>query len=151
MDSSEEKANRVQVIKLSESSYLRTLENCIRVGNPVLLENVEESLDPALEPVLDRQVFKQQGRLLIRLGDTDVDYSPEFRIYITTKLPNSHYKPEVCVKVTVVNFTVTPKGLEDQLLVQTIAHERPELEEEKNTLVVQIASGQKASVKGYRH
>jgi dynein heavy chain len=138
-----EKANRVQVIKLSESSYLRTLENCIRVGNPVLLENVEESLDPALEPVLGRQVFKQQGRLLIRLGDTDVDYSPEFRFYITTKLPNPHYPPEVCVKVTVVNFTVTPKGLEDQLLVQVIAHERPELEEEKNALVVQIASGQK--------
>jgi len=138
-----EKANRVQVIKLTESTYLRTLENCIRVGNPVLLENVEESLDPALEPVLGRQVFKQSGRLLIRLGDTDVDYSPEFRFYITTKLPNPHYPPEVCVKVTVVNFTVTPKGLEDQLLVQVVAHERPELEEEKNLLVVQIASGQK--------
>ena len=41
----------MQVIKLTESTYLRTLENCIRVGNPVLLENVEESLDPALEPV----------------------------------------------------------------------------------------------------
>jgi dynein heavy chain len=119
-----EKANRVQVIKLTESTYLRTLENCIRVGNPVLLENVEEALDPALEPVLGRQVFKQSGRLLIRLGDTDVDYSPDFRFYITTKLPNPHYPPEVCVKVTVVNFTVTPKGLEDQLLVQVVAHEK---------------------------
>jgi dynein heavy chain len=138
-----EKANRVQIIKLTESTYLRTLENCIRVGNPVLLENVEESLDPALEPVLGRQVFKKSGRLLIRLGDTDVDYSTDFRFYITTKLPNPHYPPEVCVKVTVVNFTVTPKGLEDQLLVQVVAHERPELEEEKNLLVVQIASGQK--------
>jgi dynein heavy chain len=138
-----EKSNRVQVIKLTESTYLRTLENCIRVGNPVLLENIEEALDPALEPVLGRQVFKKSGRLLIRLGDTDVDYSPDFRFYITTKLANPHYPPEVCVKVTVVNFTVTIKGLEDQLLVQVVAHERPELEEEKNQLVVQIASGQK--------
>lgn len=87
-----EKANRLQVIKLTESTYLRTLENCIRVGNPVLLENVEESLDPALEPVLGRQVFKLSGRLLIRLGDTDVDYSPEVRFCITTKLPNLHLK-----------------------------------------------------------
>ncbi len=138
-----EKANRIQVIKLTESTYLRTLENCIRVGNPVLLENVEEALDPALEPVLAKQVFKNAGRLLIRLGDTDVDYSPDFRFYITSKLPNPHYPPEVCVKVTIVNFTVTPKGLEDQLLVQVVAHERPELEEEKNQLVVEIADGQK--------
>ena len=138
-----EKANRVQVIKLTESTYLRTLENCIRVGNPVLLENVGEILDPALEPVLSKAVFKQSGRLLIRLGETDVDYSPDFRFYITSKLPNPHYSPEICVKVTIVNFTVTLQGLEDQLLVQVVAHERPELEEEKNQLVVAIADGQK--------
>jgi len=99
-----EKSNRVQVIKLTESTYLRTLENCIRVGNPVLLENVEENLDPALEPVLTKAVFKQSGRLLIRLGETDVDYNTDFRFYITSKLPNPHYSPEICVKVTIVNF-----------------------------------------------
>eukprot|EP00960_Hanusia_phi_P050219 760078-Hanusia_phi.AAC.2 len=138
-----EKLNRIQVIKLTEPTFLRTLENCIRIGNPVLLENVEEALDPALEPVLSKSVFKQSGRLLIRLGDTDVDYNPDFKLYITSKLPNPHYPPEVCVKVTIVNFTVTPKGLEDQLLVSVVAHERPELEDEKNELVVQIANGQK--------
>ena len=138
-----EKINRIQVIKLTETTYLRTLENCIRVGNPVLLENVEERLDPALEPILSKLTFKSAGRTLIRLGDTDVDYSPDFKFYITTKLPNPHYPPEISVKVTIVNFTVTPKGLEDQILVQVVAHERPELEEEKNKLVVQIADGQK--------
>jgi len=138
-----ERPNHLQVIKLTESTYLRTLENCIRVGNPVLLENVEERLDPALEPVLQKQVFKNAGRLLIRLGDTDVDYSPDFRFFITTKLPNPHYPPEVCVKVTVVNFTVTPRGLEDQLLTQVVGFERPELEQEKSKLVIEIAAGQK--------
>ena len=65
-----ERPNHMQVIKLTEATYLRTLENSIRVGNPVLLENVEEKLDPALEPILLKQVFKQAGRMLIRLGDT---------------------------------------------------------------------------------
>jgi len=138
-----EKENTLTVIKLTEQTYLRTLENCIRVGNPVLLENVEEALDPALEPVLQKQTFKQSGRLMIRLGDTDIDYSPQFSLYITTKLPNPHYPPEICVKVTVVNFTVTPKGLEDQLLTLVIGFERPELEEMKGKLVVEIAEGQK--------
>lgn len=61
-------------------------------------------------------IFKQSGRLLIRLGDSDVDYDPNFRFYLTTKLANPHYLPEVCIQVTIVNFTVTPSGLEDQLL-----------------------------------
>jgi dynein heavy chain len=138
-----ERPNHMQVIKLTEATYLRTLENSIRVGNPVLLENVEEKLDPALEPILLKQVFKQAGRMLIRLGDTDVDYSPDFRFYVTTKLPNPHYSPEVQVKVTIVNFTVTPKGLEDQLLTQVVGFERPELEEEKNRLILQISTGMK--------
>jgi len=47
--------------------------------------------------------------MLIRLGDSDVDYDPHFRFYMTTKLPNPHYLPEVCIKVNLINFTVTRK------------------------------------------
>ncbi len=48
-------------------------------------------------------------RTLIRLGDSDVDYDPNLRFYMTTKLPNPHYLPEVCIKVNLINFTVTIK------------------------------------------
>ena len=47
-----EQRNGLRVVKLTDASFLRTLENCIRIGNPVLIEDVGESLDPALEPVL---------------------------------------------------------------------------------------------------
>lgn len=47
-----ESRNGLRVVKLTDSSFLRTLENSIRIGNPVLIEDVGESLDPALEPVL---------------------------------------------------------------------------------------------------
>jgi len=53
---------------------------------------------------------------LIRLGDSDVEYNKAFKFYMTTKLANPHYLPEVCIKVTIINFTVTKTGLEDQLL-----------------------------------
>lgn len=46
-------------------------------------------------------------QLLIRLGDSNVDYNPSFRLYLTTKLANPHYMPEVCIKVTLINSTVT--------------------------------------------
>ena len=50
------------------------------------------------------------GRLLIRLGDKEVEYSPEFRFYITTKLSNPHYTPEISTKTTIVNFAVKEQG-----------------------------------------
>ena len=131
------------VIKLTESDFLRTLENGIRYGGQVLLENVQEELDPSLEPVLMKQIFKRGGQYLIHLGDSDVPYSDEFKFYITTKLANPHYMPEVCIKTTIINFTVTMSGLEDQLLVDVISNERPDLEERNAQLVVSIAADQK--------
>lgn len=58
----------------------------------------------------------QAGRMLIRLGDSDIEYDTNFRLYLTSKLANPHYMPEICIQVTLVNFTVTLSGLEDQLL-----------------------------------
>ena len=133
-------SSNLQIIKLSHKDFLRTLENGIRYGACVLLENVQEELDPALEPVLLKQVFKKGGQNLLHLGDADVPYSDEFRFVITTKLANPHYFPEVCIKVTVINFTVTTTGLEDQLLVDVIKNERPDLEARKDELVVNIAA-----------
>lgn len=56
-----EKDKKLQVIKLSDQTYTRTLENAIQFGNPVLLENIAEELDPILEPILLKSTFKQQG------------------------------------------------------------------------------------------
>ena len=133
-----ERSNGLKVIKLSDKNFLRTLENSIRTGTPVLLEEVEEALDPSLEPILLKQTFKQGGRLLIRLGDTDVDYDKNFRFYMTSKLSNPHYLPEICIKVTIINFTVTISGLEDQLLGDVVRLERPDLEQQRNNLIMQI-------------
>ncbi|CAH8871669.1 unnamed protein product [Trichobilharzia szidati] len=133
-----EAENNLKVIKLTDSNLLRILENCIRVGFPVLLEDVGETLDPALEPILLKQIFMSGGRLLIRLGDSDIEYDKNFRFYITSKLANPHYLPEVSIKVTIINFTVTPAGLEDQLLGEVTGIERPELEEQRSQLIVRI-------------
>ncbi len=95
-----ESKNKMKVIKLTDSDFVRTLENSIQFGTPVLLENVGEELDPTIEPLLLKQIFKQGGVMCIRLGDSTIEYSKDFRFYITTKLPNPHYLPETAVKVT---------------------------------------------------
>ncbi|KAG8454285.1 hypothetical protein GDO86_000797 [Hymenochirus boettgeri] len=135
-----ETKNGLKVIKLTDAGFLRTLENAIRLGLPVLLEELKETLDPALEPILLKQTFVTGGRTLIRLGDSDIDYDKNFRFYMTTKMPNPHYLPEVCIKVTIINFTVTRSGLEDQLLSDVVRIERPDLEEQRNQLIIRINS-----------
>jgi len=133
------KDNNMVVTKLTEPTFIRTLENAIRFGQPALLENIEEILDPTLEPILLKQIFKKGAQLMLKLGDQDIPYNPDFKLYITTKLPNPHYLPEVSIKVTLVNFTVTPSGLEDQLLIEVVRYERIELEEQRDQLIVQIS------------
>ena len=109
----------------------------------MLCEDLGEDVDPALEPVLLKAVVKQGGRSILRLGETDVDYDENFRFYMTSKLPNPHYMPELCIKVTLINFTVTMSGLEDQLLGAVVGKERPDLERAKSKLVVSMAKDAK--------
>ena len=54
-----ESQRKLSIIKLSDSDFLRTLENAIQFGKPVLLENVGEELDPALTPVLLKQTIQK--------------------------------------------------------------------------------------------
>ena len=61
---------------------------------------------------------------MIKIGENVIEYSKDFRFYITTKLRNPHYLPEVAVKVSLLNFMITPEGLEDQLLGIVVAKER---------------------------
>uniref|UniRef100_A0A8C7PT98 Dynein axonemal heavy chain 7 n=1 Tax=Oncorhynchus mykiss TaxID=8022 RepID=A0A8C7PT98_ONCMY len=138
-----EKANCLHIIKLSDGDFVRTLENCIQFGTPVLLENIGEELDAILEPLLLKQTFKQGGAICIRLGDSTIEYAPDFRFYITTKLRNPHYLPETSVKVTLLNFMITPEGMQDQLLGIVVARERPDLEEEKQALILQGAENKR--------
>ena len=138
-----ERNNKISVIKLTDTNYVRILENSITFGTPILLENVGEELDPILEPVLQRITFKQQGVDYIKLGDNVIEYSNDFRFYITTRLRNPHYLPEISVKVCLLNFMITPQGLEDQLLGIVAATEKPLLEEKKNQLILESAENKR--------
>lgn len=55
---------------------------------------------------------------------------------MTTKMPNPNYTPEVCIKVTLINFTVTQEGLEEQLLADVVVKERPEVEKKRDEIIV---------------
>ncbi|XP_038392820.1 dynein heavy chain 9, axonemal [Canis lupus familiaris] len=125
----------LRVTQIGQKGYLQTIERALEAGDVVLIENLEESIDPVLGPLLGREVIKK-GRF-IKIGDKECEYNPKFRLILHTKLANPHYQPEMQAQATLINFTVTRDGLEDQLLAAVVSMERPDLEQLKSDLTKQ--------------
>uniref|UniRef100_A0A671R8K4 AAA+ ATPase domain-containing protein n=1 Tax=Sinocyclocheilus anshuiensis TaxID=1608454 RepID=A0A671R8K4_9TELE len=125
----------LRIIRIGQRGYLDSIERALSVGEVVLIENLEEAVDPVLGPLLGRETIKK-GRY-IKIGDKECEYNPSFRLILHTKLANPHYQPELQAQCTLVNFTVTRDGLEDQLLAAVVSMERPDLEELKSNLTKQ--------------
>lgn len=69
------------MIKLSDKDFLRSLENAVRFGKPCLLENIGTDLDPALEPILLKQVsYHTTGILKIYMDEFCVLVQVKFSI-----------------------------------------------------------------------
>ncbi|XP_041984652.1 dynein axonemal heavy chain 12 [Aricia agestis] len=139
-----EKSNDLQVIKFTDGSYMKIIETCLEYGKPALIEGILEDLEVPLDPILLRHTYFQGGKEFIALGDNAIEYHPNFRLYMTTKLRNPHYLPEVFNKVTLINFALTHEGLEDQLLGIVVAKERPDLQEKREKLIIQGAKNRAA-------
>ncbi|XXQ31525.1 Dynein heavy chain AAA lid domain containing protein [Plasmodiophora brassicae] len=131
-----EKSRSMKIVKLRDSGFTRTLENCLQFGTPLLIEDVGETLDSMLDPILTKQFYVAGGRKMIKLGEASVEFDTNFSLYMTTKLANPHYTPQISTKVVIVNFMITPEGLEDQMLGQVVSKEEPKLEQERNELIV---------------
>uniref|UniRef100_A0AAY4DTI1 Dynein, axonemal, heavy polypeptide 9 like n=1 Tax=Denticeps clupeoides TaxID=299321 RepID=A0AAY4DTI1_9TELE len=127
--------NNLRVISLGQKGYVDVIEQAVVTGDPVLIENLEETIDPIIDPLLGRHTIKK-GRY-IKVGDKECYFHPSFRLILHTKLANPHYKPEIQAQTTLINFTVTRDGLEDQLLAEVVNMERPDLERLKSDLTKQ--------------
>uniref|UniRef100_A0A670JPV6 Dynein axonemal heavy chain 9 n=1 Tax=Podarcis muralis TaxID=64176 RepID=A0A670JPV6_PODMU len=125
----------LRVTRIGQKGYLDMIEQALAAGEVVLIENLEESVDPVLGPLLGRETIKK-GRC-IKIGDKECEFNPNFRLILHTKLANPHYQPEMQAQCTLINFTVTRDGLEDQLLAAVVSMERPDLEELKSDLTKQ--------------
>uniref|UniRef100_A0A6I8PET2 Dynein axonemal heavy chain 11 n=2 Tax=Ornithorhynchus anatinus TaxID=9258 RepID=A0A6I8PET2_ORNAN len=125
----------LKVLRLGQKGFLNTIENALASGEIVLIENLDETIDPVLDPLLGRNTIRR-GKF-IKIGDRECKFHKNFRLILHTKLANPHYQPEVQAQTTLLNFTVTGDGLEDQLLAEVVSVDRPDLEKLKSMLTKQ--------------
>jgi len=142
-----EKNNGLIVAVPGSKGWLDKVVSAIETGVPVLLENMKDAIEAILDNLVARAYVRKGTKMQVALGDRVVDIAmqkdgdgqstdePLFKLYMQSRLPNPHYIPEVQAQTTLVNFTVTEKGLEDQLLSVVVGHERPDLLQEQKDLV----------------
>ena len=116
--------------QLNDNRLKDKLQFCMSEGKSLIVLGVEEEIDPMLDPVLEKKIQTKGRSKFINVADQMMEYNIDFRLFFITRLPNPFFSPELQAKTTVIDFTVTMKGLEDQLLARVIGKEQSALEEQ---------------------
>lgn len=132
-----EKDNKLKSLRLGSKNINRELEIAIENGYSALIENMGESVDAILMPVIARSFIKKGKSKILKFAGKDLSLHPTFKLFLQTKLSNPHYPPEIQAEATLINFTVTEDGLGDQLLYLIVKRERPDLAAKKLELITQ--------------
>ena len=81
--------------------------------------------------------------MFIDIGGTSFDFDDKFRMFLFCRLANPAFSPELSAKTTIIDFTVTQKGLEQQLLGKVISKEQKALEDSLNQLLTDVNQNKK--------
>lgn len=76
------------ITTLGDRFFRNHVEDCISMGKPLLIEDVGEELDTCLDNILEKNFIRLGKTLKVKLSDKEIEYNPDFRLYITTKLAN---------------------------------------------------------------
>eukprot|EP00471_Norrisiella_sphaerica_P006901 CAMPEP_0184484204 /NCGR_PEP_ID=MMETSP0113_2-20130426/5915_1 /TAXON_ID=91329 /ORGANISM="Norrisiella sphaerica, Strain BC52" /LENGTH=4710 /DNA_ID=CAMNT_0026865073 /DNA_START=240 /DNA_END=14372 /DNA_ORIENTATION=+ len=112
-------------------------KQCIENGKTLLVEGVVDGVIPLFDPILQKKIKKGRGRnkWVIKIDGEEMEYSLDFKLYLLTKVANPLFSPELSAQTTVIDFSVTREGLEDQLLSYVIQNEQPQLEVKRKQLI----------------
>ncbi|KAB0798200.1 hypothetical protein PPYR_09193 [Photinus pyralis] len=138
-----EKENQLIITSLNHKYFRNHIEDAVSMGYPMIIEDVMEELDPVLDNVMEKNHIKIGSSYKVKVGDKEVDYHQSFRMYMTTKMANPNYTPEIYARASIIDFTVTMKGLEDQLLGRVILTEKKELEAERTNLIKDVTANKR--------
>ena len=125
----------MKVVQQTQNRYIDHVELAIQNGEAIMIENLGENIDAVLDPVMMRAVIKRGRAMVLKLGDKEVEYDPNFKLFLQTKLNNPHYKPEIAAQATLMNFMITMVGLEEQLLGMVVEKEREDLGIQKAQII----------------
>ena len=137
----------LEVIDPAMSPVARTqlLERALSTGLPLLVQDIEAEVDPMLDDVLRVNLMDRDRERpsTVRIGKKEISCHPSFHLYLTTKLHNPSYSPELALRVSLINFAVIEAGLQNQLLALVVRMEEPKLEADKHSLTLTVTQNRR--------
>ena len=128
----------LQVIDFQTKKYLQIIQTTVQTGQSILIQDIQETIDPSLNNLLNISSIDHPNYVLI--DNAEIAYNPQFKLYFTTKLNNPHYKADIFIKTTIINFAIVKEGLENQLLSLVVKYEQPKLEQDKQNIISQLST-----------
>lgn len=95
------------MIKLQDPGYSKILEGSIFTGKTVIVESLEDSIDPAINPLIGRETFLVGNDRYIKLNDVQLEFNKDFKLYLVSDMSNPHFKPDIQSKTRLLNFVIT--------------------------------------------
>ena len=129
---------------MGHAKFREQLELCMSEGKAIIITGIENEIDPMLSPILEKQIITKAKSKYITVAGKTCDFVDDFMLYLVTRLPNPHFTPEDQSKCTIVDFTVTQKGLEEQLLGRVIQKEQRSLEESLKGVLEDVTNNTKS-------
>lgn len=129
---------------MDNKTMLDVTLDCVQNGRSLIYENAGEVLAQVIAPIYKKEFYSMGKQTFVSINGQQYEVNDNFKLYIITQLPKPHYLPEVCVALTLVNFTVTEEGLQDQMLNYLVEKEDPTLNSlRKNCIDTKNASERK--------
>lgn len=140
----QEKLPTFSTTQLSNGKLRDQLEFCMSEGLTLIITGIEENIDPMLDPLLEKRVITRAKAAYVMLSDKMCELHNQFSLFLTTRLANPQFSPELFAKVTVIDFTVTQRGLEEQLLGRVIQNEQRSLEDQLSAVLEEVNDNTKS-------
>ena len=131
------------IININNPSLKDRLKLPLQEGWAVMIDGIENEVDPMLDPILEKQVIVKGRTKLLKISDQEMDFDDRFMLYMTSRLANPTFSPELAAKTTIINFTVIQSGLEQQLLGRVLSKEQKSLEEQLTALLEDVTENTK--------
>jgi dynein heavy chain 1 len=104
------KDRKIQKTSFVDTDFMSRISEGLQYGVPILIQDVEK-IDPVMNSVLNKEMKKVGGRLVIQVGDKEIACTGELTLFMFTRNADAKFTPDLCSRVTFVNFTVTPSSL----------------------------------------
>lgn len=139
-------APELSVVSATEPSMLRVLQHCAKVGSPCLVTSVANQIDPALLPFIswtgsgteDKSSCINTSKDFASTLQSRSSYAPGFELYLTTQLKEPCFASSMALSISFINYAAY-QAVWEQLLVDTVRHEKPSLEASADALASKLA------------